>query len=279
MDVEPIARAVKRPLGRVSLFAVESAGDPETEALDRLLAAPFDQFVALRREIALELRKKGDAPAARAVTAMAKPSRTAWALDQVARRRPELLSAALDAWATAAAAPQQSDADGVRATARAFRDRVADVVAAAGEAASEDGAPLNLQQSRRVAATLQAIAGGEDGAARERLVRGRLVADVDVDDPFAGLGEAPEGRPRPARARERELAEERERRARAQALEASRARVAALEAEARDARTAAREAEVAATRAQADANRARRAVEAVERKLEDARKELRGLAR
>ena len=276
--------------------------DPLTAALDRLFGAPFEQFVSLRKEIAQELKKAGDAATAKAVAAFAKPSRTAWALNQAARKRPELVKAALEAWATAAGAPRSGDAD-LRATARAYRERSAEVVQAADDAAKEDGSPLNLVQTRRIAATLQAIAGGDDDA-RERLLAGRLAADVDVDDPFAGLevasGEARERKPagpathaggatargpappprddlsaRRAAARAREQEKEREKRARE--VEKARERVGALETEAREARSAAREAEVAATRAQAEADRARRAVEAVERKLEEARGELRSL--
>jgi hypothetical protein len=282
-------------------------------ALDRLFAAPFDQFVAVRRAIALALRKDGDAAGARAVAAFAKPSRTAWALNQVARRHPDLVTHALDAWVKAAASPKAGDAGDVRATARAFRDRTSDIVQAAEEVARHDGADLNVVQGRRIAATLQAIAGGADAGARERLVAGRLAADVDVDDPFAGLevggpreassraeAEIGKGTPAPgstpappgghvapvrdpATAR-RAFAEEaergrvaRERERRAREIETARARVAALETEAREARAAARQAEVAASRAQADAERARRAVEGIERKLEEARGELRSL--
>jgi hypothetical protein len=301
----------------------DAAPDALTAALDRLFAAPFDEFVALRREIALGLRKGGDAAAGRTVAAFAKPSRTAWALNQVARRHPALVTQALDAWATAAAAPKAGDADDVRATARAFRERMADVVQAAEGVAREDGSALNVVQGRRIAATLQAIAGGADAAARERLVAGRLAADVDVDDPFAGLEVGPPGlRPRvakdemdggtdvsvpaashargqpqapprgqvhpaPARPAREEMAAKRAaaheaeraraREKREKEAEEVRARVAALEGEARQARAAAREAEVAATRAQADADRARRAVDMVERKLEEARGELRSL--
>lgn len=295
----------------------EPASRAVAAALDRLFAAPFDQFVALRREAALALRKDGDAAGARAVTALAKPSRTAWALNQVARRQPDLVTQALDAWARAAASPKAGDAADVRATARAFRDRTSDIVQAAEELTRQDGAELNVVQGRRIAATLQAIAGGPDAGARERLVAGRLATDVDVDDPFAGLelgpreassraegdvgkgtpaqasAPAPAGHVVPARdaavvaavthraaaeAAERgRLAREREREKRAREIEAARSRVTALETEAREARAAAREAEVAASRAQADAERARRAVEAVERKLEEARGELRSL--
>jgi chromosome segregation ATPase len=63
--------------------------------------------------------------------------------------------------------------------------------------------------------------------------------------------------------------------ARAQEFEKRRERLAALEAEAKEARASAREAEVVAGRAQAEAERARRAVEALDKRLDEARRELR----
>lgn len=273
------------------------AGDA-AGALDRLYAAPFDDFVPTRREMVASLRAAGDAAGARVVAAATKPSRTAWALNQVARRRPELLAAALDARATAAVV--QTSGDALRASARAYRDRLAELVQAASDVLREDGGELTASQGRRISATVQAVAGSDDAGVRGALLAGRLAADVDVDDPFAGLeagpvreggsGASPTREPPPGqgtkrshdaesaleKARERErLAREREQERQAAELESMRARVAALEDEARRARVAARDAEVAAGRAQAEAERLRRAVEAVERRLSEARGELR----
>jgi hypothetical protein len=291
----------------------ERHGDRVAEALEGLYGAPFDEFVARRKELATALRTAGDVAGSRLVAAATKPSRTAWALNQVARRRPELLRTTFEARVRAASA--QTGGEDVRATARAFRERLAEVVQAAGDAAREDGSELTVAQGRRIAATVQAAAAGDEGDVRERLMAGRLVADVDVDDPFAGLeigparertgkrdeaeaGKAhaksreperaparprnhePEARARElekARERELEKARERERERHEREREKARAKVAELEDEAREARVAAREAEVAAARARTEAERLRRAVEAVEKKLSDAKGELRSL--
>jgi hypothetical protein len=275
--------------------------DPAAEALEGLYASPLDEFVPRRRDAVGRLRAAGEVAAARVVAAAAKPSRTAWALNQVARRRPELLASALHARELAASAQATADAEALRSTARAYRDALAALVQAAGDAIREDGGELTAAQGRRISATVQAIAGAEDQHVRETLRAGRLVADVDVDDPFAGLEVVPAREPpavaTPARddlaarraaqagrelesARERERqARERERQRQAQELEKARARVAALEEEAREARAAAREAEVAASRAQVEAERLRRAVEAVEKRLSEARGEVRNLSK
>jgi hypothetical protein len=278
-----------------------SSSDALNGAIDRLYAAPLDGFVALRKTIATELRAAGDAAAAKLVLAIAKPSRTAWALDQVARRRPELVKAALDAHADAQKAQGHADGEAMRASARIYRDRVAEVVEAAAGFVRDDGGGLPAVQLRRVGATVQAVASGGDAELRDKLLRGRLGSDVDDDDPFAGmeLGEVREkpraAAPRDARATHdaheggarkaseaaaharaaAEWAEARDRARKDEAVEKARAKLTALEVEAKEARASAREAEVAASRAQAEAERARRAVEGVEKRLEEARRTLR----
>jgi hypothetical protein len=299
--------------GRTPREAGGGAGAAD-DALDRLYGEPLDDFVRRRKELAAALRAAGDVAASRLVMKAAKPSRTAWALNQVARRRPELVRAAFDARAKAVDAQTSGEGEALRATARAYRERLASLVDAAGDAVREDGGELTVAQGRRISATVQAVAGADDGGMREALLAGRFVADVDVDDPFAGLepgpareraqispprddlaarrkvAEAgrvhdrehdPQARPRELekQAREREKqARQRELEKRAGDVEKARAQVAALEDEAREARAAAREAEVAAGRAQVEAQRLRRAVEAVERRLGEARGDLRKLA-
>jgi hypothetical protein len=295
------------------------ASEAGTRALDGLYAAPFDDFVPRRRELAAALRAAGDVAASRLVAAASKPSRTAWALNQVARRRPDLVAAAFEARAKAEAAQTTGEGEALRTTARAYRDRLADLVQAAGDAVREDGGELTVTQGRRISASVQAVAGADAAEMREALLAGRLVADVDVDDPFAGLELGPAGEAREAaaparddlaarraaaqagRAREREqpgadARREQERRAReqreqgeqarareqqrhARELEKAREQVVALEKEAREARLAARDAEIAAGRAQAEAERLRRAVEAVEKRLGAAKEELRTRAK
>jgi hypothetical protein len=275
----------------------ESSPEPLDLALERLYAAPLDGFIGLRRELAAAFRKAGNAAVSRDVAAAPKPSRTAWALNQVARRHPALLVAVLDARATALASQKGGDSEAVRASARAYRERVAAAVQAASQILREAGASgANATQSRRMGTTLQALAGGGDAAGRARLLAGRLVADVDVDDPFAGLEMGPaRDRPRPEPLPADELAPRRAARAAAEATARARAvqrekdkkgqevakanvRIRALEERAAAARASARQAEIAATRAQSEADRARREVDAVEQQLIEARRALRALS-
>jgi hypothetical protein len=260
-----------------------TARTPASDALDRLYAAPLDRFVVLRRELAAELRAAGDVAGALDVAAAKKPSRTAWALNQVARRHPESLQAVFDAHAAAAKAQSRGDAESIRETARAFRDLLADVVRSCAEVLAEHGARLNASQARQLSETVRAatVGGAEE---RAQLIAGRLAEDVDVEDPFAGLEATPSGKkarpppsaPKPADARAAAAREREEmREARERALAEARRRIHALEDEARQARAVAREAETSAARAQTEADRARRAVDSIEERLARARRELR----
>lgn len=242
-----------------------------SEALDQLYAAPLERFVALRRELAAQLRSSGDAAAAKRVGSAVKPSRTAWALNQVARRRPELLSALFEAWDRATATPKQSDSDQVRSSVRAYRERLAEVVHGARGVAAEVGVEFGAGQARRMGETLQALC-APGSEARASLLAGRLAQDVAVEDPFAGLAPGPLPKRREGESRERQ-----ERKERQQAINRARDRVTALEHKASEASAAAREANALARRAQSDADRAARAVAEVEQQLERARAELRAL--
>jgi hypothetical protein len=258
------------------------------KALDRLYSAPLDQFTALRRELSAALRASGDAETSRVVAAAAKPTRTVWGLNQVARQRAELLRALFKARDAAAEAQRGAEAAQIRATVREYRDRAAEVVGAVRQALADAGVELTPAQARRIGETLQA-ASAEGPDARARLLAGRLAQDVDVD-PFAGIEAGSTRRSRStepprkdalpreregaeAKAREREAQRQREERTRR--TEEARARIAALGEEVREARAAARRAEVAAMRAQNDAEQARRHAADVEARWTRAREEQR----
>jgi hypothetical protein len=257
-----------------------------SDSLDRLYAAPLDGFVAVRKELAAALRAAGDLAGSREVAAAKKPSRPAWALNQVARRNADDLRAAFEAHAAAARAQASGDADTVRETVRAFREALGEVVKAAARVADEGGVPLSAAQVRQLGETIRAAIGGDS---REQLLAGHLTEDTEVDDPFAGLEASPGRKVTPREpektakadkgdeaekaaaptAREREAQRAREERERE--IEAAKRRLDALDQEARDARIAAHQSEVVARRAEAEAEKARRIASAFEEPLEKAR--------
>jgi hypothetical protein len=248
-----------------------TAGRTIADAIELLFDAPFDDFVAQRKQLAAGLRAAGDVAGAREVLATKKPSRTAWALNRVARHHPETLRSAIDALAAAARAQSTADGDAMRELARAFRDRIGDVIARCEETLQQAGAGLNVSQARRLGETLRAAI-SEPGDSRDRLLAGRLVDDLEVEDPFAGLPSAA-----PSRAVGREGKAQRASEARERAVEQARHKVRELEEEARQARIAAQQAETAALRAQAEADKAHSAAHAAEARLANAREALKAI--
>ncbi|HEX3345270.1 MAG TPA: hypothetical protein VHS09_11890 [Polyangiaceae bacterium] len=262
--------------------------DARSEALDRLYAAPFDAFLPLRRELAASLRAAGDAASARAVTAAVKPTRTAWALDQIAHHRPELVAAMLGARDAAVAVQKKGDAGAMREAIRESRARTTEALHAARDVLASSGFAVPVAQLRRMGETL-AAASVEGSEARRLFTEGRLTRDLGQEDPFAGL-EAGPARPGKEAAPARDVGKAtataaaaakekaaKEKAAHEAVTKAARERVEALEAEVREARVEARKKEMAAVRAQDEADRARRAVGEVEERLEGARGELRAL--
>ena len=138
------------------------------EPADELFGLAPEAFVAARDELARRLRRAGDPGAAAAVRALRRPPLSAWAVNQLARRRgPEL-------------APLLAGE----------REAVAGLVAAALELLREAGHPPTAATRARVAATLEAAAA--DPAAAELVRRGRLTTDLGP----AGDGDGHGGRPR-----------------------------------------------------------------------------------
>ncbi len=158
-------------------------------ALDELYAANLDRFVALRKELVAKLRAGGDVPSARLLAAAEKPTRTAWALNQIARRHPELMTAVFEARDHAAAILAGASPDRARDRAQRFREAVAAVVRATRALSNDAGMTLSAIQVRSIGETIQALAAEESG--RAKLLEARLTQDVPLDDPFAGLTPGP----------------------------------------------------------------------------------------
>jgi len=152
-------------------------------AADELYAGPLEGFVDRRRVLARTLRDGGDATGSKQLEAMAKPSITAWAVNQLWWVHRD----AFDALLAAARALQRSpDAQAeFDRRMRAARDLGREVLSGAGH-------PTGLGALRPIATTLHAIAAAGSFAPD---APGRLTADRE------SLGfEAMEGAEWPARA-------------------------------------------------------------------------------
>jgi hypothetical protein len=250
--------------------------EPPPDVVDQLYSAPPDQFVALRDARAKELRKE-DRAAADAVKRLRKPSVSAGAVNQLARRSADDVEALLAAGeALRQAQLGGGDREAVRAAARDERDAVERLV-------EEAGSGLSPAACEEVRETLHAAA--SDDEARELIRRG-VLTEARQAVGFGGFGRAvaqpkrkgsgrdrgPSTEEKGSAAKANADAEEKrkadaEREAEADRKRAARERVKA-------ARAALRDAEKAATAAGRDRDQAQRALEQAEREVERRREDL-----
>jgi hypothetical protein len=180
---------------------VAAVPDLELE-LDELYGLPLDQFTPARNDLASRLKKAHQTDSAAAVQALRKPSVVVWTANHLARTRPELVAALIDAGAQLREVQQRSlGGDGVVDVGEAAdRERAAVralIAATDATAAMRD----------RLAQTLHAAAVEPDAAAL--LVRGRLVDELDAVG-FGPLSAVPGLKPSVSKAEEaRRLARER----------------------------------------------------------------------
>jgi hypothetical protein len=163
---------------------------------DRLFELPLDEFTAARNELAKRLKQEGDAEAAEQVRGLAKPSVAAWAVNQLARREPELVRSLLNVAARLRSAQERSlkgerAADEVRAAQSEERDIIRRLTRAAEGLLREGGRAASGTTLERVSSILRAAAVSDPSSLRA----GRLSGDVEVTgfDAFADL-EVPKGR-------------------------------------------------------------------------------------
>jgi len=255
---------------------------PIDSEIDRLYQLAPDAFTAARNALASQLKKAGDAEGAARVKALAKPSMSAWAVNQLYWRvRPDF-DAVVTAGDVQRLAEQTRLAGGaadVRA-AGAGRDRaIARALKTIDGLAAKAGVALGPPIRQRIKNTLEAIA--TDGSARQTRFDGRLIEDV-TSTGFAALAAlaalapppAPAKRPAAGRVATAAGAGRRAAAEKARAREADRARArAALAAAESDARALRGDADRAAREladAEARAVRAREDVDLAKRQLADA---------
>ena len=174
----------------------EASLPPEASALYGL---PLDEFTPARNQLVKDLKAAKRKDEAAAVGQLRKPPATAWALNQLARSRPQLVEdvvAAAGALRTAMdqaiSGDRSSLADAQQAERRAVNagvDAAAAILAAAGSAAP-DSARRKMSESLR-GATL-------DASALELLRAGVLAEDVAATGLGFDLAAAPVPRPVPA---------------------------------------------------------------------------------
>ncbi len=153
----------------------DDAIDLEAE-LDRLYALPASELVAERNALSKRLRLAGDRDTAARVKKLARPSVTAWAVNQLAFRAAAelegLRSAGEKVRAAHLAGPKEQ-----QAAASARRDAIAALRVIAEVALQEVGVAPNRGHRKRISQTLEVLSsqGAEAGAPRA----GRLSTDLE----------------------------------------------------------------------------------------------------
>ena len=233
------------------------------DPVQHLYAVPLEDFVAERKRLARELREAGEKERAAELAKLPKPTPPAWALNALARDRPEVIGA----WAKVADALRDASASpgpGLREAMASHRQATAQLVALVGAEVQPGGKPLSGPMLDRVRALLQEATVDAERAALLR--EGLVVEGGDSDE--AGEPAARTVRRAPAKtgrdSTEDEAAAQRAR---------ERAEREAAERRAELARTSREAAERAGRLRDEAADRAHTAAEAAER-LQDARRAL-----
>jgi hypothetical protein len=231
------------------------------DPLDRLYAASLDDFVAVRRDVAKELKDAGEAERAAEVAKLRKPSVAVWALNQAARRDPKSAKALAKAAVKVADVQARRTKGDLRGAQEGLREIAGTLVDGAEQTLRDAGRSVPHTLGHRLHELLRAVAA--DAGSRDALAAGQLGEEPEPGG-FSALGAlgsapAPE-RPAPKEAKPSKAEEARRRRD-----EEREARLQGLRAELRDAEAAASEARRAADRAERHAAQLRRSLERLEK--------------
>jgi len=148
---------------------------PLEDALDELYASDPSAFVAVRKRLSAALRDAGDRAGAKVLLGARRPSTSAWALNQVARREPELVESLLEASRALYAAQTRGSnkPEALRDAIRAHRD----ALDAATEAATAVlGSRANDGYRGEIVSTLRAVSTDEE--IERQLRAGRLIREA-----------------------------------------------------------------------------------------------------
>lgn len=160
-----------------------------TEEADALYALPLKEFTSARNALAAELKKKGRAEDAASVKSLKKPSLSAWATNQLARRHPDEMAALLTASERLRNAQEKLLESGDRSELRVAtgerRAAAARLVELSSGILEAEGASAGRVQLDRVNANLMAAATSDE--ARALLESGRLSEDLSAGEDL-GLG-------------------------------------------------------------------------------------------
>jgi hypothetical protein len=142
------------------------------EAADELYAISPDDFMARRTALAKQAKEAGEKLLAKQITALRKPTRSAWLVNLVARAEPERLADLVELGDALQQAQQAMDGEALRRLSRDRRTMIDTLARRAGELGRDEGHPPADGAVQEVSQTLQAALG--DPAIAELVQAGRL---------------------------------------------------------------------------------------------------------
>lgn len=198
-------------------------------AADELYGASFEDFIGERKRLAAALKKGGDAEGAKTLAALAKPSRSAWAINQLHRRARAEIDALLRAGVEVRDATLAGRSEALTSASQAQRAKLGELRRRAAEILAESGHSPTDSVLKAVTTNLQSLsaAGSFDPDLPGRLAKDRDPPGFDLFASAAGLtagtfAPKPAPKPTPTPPPERNDAEEKKAARAEQALRAKR---------------------------------------------------------
>ena len=156
---------------------------PVTEVADDLYALTPAQFTAARDERARQARQAGQRDDAAAIKKLARPTTSAWLVNQLSREAPDQIGRLVEVAEALEEAQRTLAGDRLRELSGQRRHVINDLLLRAADIASRAGQPASAIVMGEVRATLEAALA--DSAARAGVRAGRLTKPLA----YAGLGE------------------------------------------------------------------------------------------
>jgi hypothetical protein len=154
-----------------------------TEVTDELYGLPPGEFIATRDERARQAKAAGQREEAAAIRKLARPTTSAWLVNQLSRGAPEQLGRLFEVGEALQEAQRTLAGDRLRELSGLRRQVVGDLLPVAAGMAGEAGQVASAAVLEEVRATLEAALADQD--ARDAVRTGRLTKALA----YAGLGE------------------------------------------------------------------------------------------
>jgi len=151
--------------------APRGSQDKLQQAIDELFSIDPDEFMKRRAELAAAAKSSGDAPAGKQITALRKPTRSAFTVNQLARAEPDLIAELVELGEQLRSAEKSVDPKQIRDLTRQRRRLVDALTRRAFEVVDESSPSSAIRDE--VVSTLTAALADEDVA--EQVADGVLV--------------------------------------------------------------------------------------------------------